>query len=144
MTPLVSSSFNIGAFRRRAREPSILGTGRKQQQDITTTTVTQDQSTESDEEEGEEFAPDAESTPVNNRRQTRHAVQREEDDAEASPADLEEEVLNSRKRKSTVGPADESERPTKFSRSDDSASGHESDSDSSLSSLSSPQVMSGL
>lgn len=136
MTPLVSSSFNIGAFRRRAREPSILGTGRKTQADTTTTTA-QDHGSDS-ESEGD-FAPEAESTPVNNRRRTRHSV-RQDEEVEASPA--VQEAPSSRKRKSDVGPADDDEaRPSKVPRSQGSASAQDSDSDSELSSLPSPEAM---
>jgi ATP-dependent RNA helicase MRH4, mitochondrial len=134
MTPLVSSSFNIGAFRRRAREPSILGTGRKTNPDTTTTTA-QEPGSESESED--DFAPEAESTPVN-RRRTRQSLRNQEQD-EASP--LVQEASSSRKRKSDVVPAEEDARPSKISRSDDSASVQGSDSDSELSSLPSPQVM---
>lgn len=135
MTPLVSSSFNIGAFRRRAREPSILGTGRKTQPDVTTTT-TNDQGSEDESEE--DFAPEAESTPVNNRRRTRQSLRQDETN-EMSPAI--QEPPSSRKRKSNVDPADDDARPSKVSRPQESLSGQESDSDSALSSLPSPQVM---
>jgi ATP-dependent RNA helicase MRH4, mitochondrial len=56
-TPGISSTFNIGAFRRRARQPSILGTARKNNSSR--------QGSEQPESEADDFAPEAESTPLN-------------------------------------------------------------------------------
>lgn len=134
-TPLVSSSFNIGAFRRRAREPSILGTGRKTQPDTTTTTL---QNQDSDSDEGD-FAPEAESTPVNNRRRTRHSA-RHEQEIEV-PSDEQETLSAAKKRKSNNEMPDDGARPHKVRRSEGSASVQDSNSDSELSELPSPQAM---
>jgi ATP-dependent RNA helicase MRH4 len=123
-TPGVSSSFNIGLFRRRAREPSILGTGRKSRAD--TTTTTQDLDSESE----QEFAPDAESTPLN-RRKTRSSM--------AASRDLSElPVLSASRKRKSDGAPDATDRPEKVMRSDQSGIDIESDSDSDLSSLASP------
>lgn len=130
-TPLVSSSFNIGAFRRRAREPSILGTGRTAQPDVTATT-TQDQDSDSE----VEFAPEAESTPLNRRRSARQSLQKgKEREAEEGGASA------SKKRKSDISAADDDVRPHKVLRSDGENSEQDSDSDSALSSLPSPRAM---
>ncbi|KAG6004244.1 hypothetical protein E4U21_001303 [Claviceps maximensis] len=87
LTPRVSSSFNIGVFRRRAREPSILGTSRQAQSrtggsvagSVTSSkagSVVRDSESdmgelESEDEEG--LAPEAESTPSRTRRQSRRS-----------------------------------------------------------------------
>ncbi|PHH61831.1 hypothetical protein CDD81_7934 [Ophiocordyceps australis] len=65
-TPGVSSSFNIGLFRRRVREPSILGTSRKPSPQRGS--IMQDLRMESDVEGSE---PEDESTPLKNQRRTR-------------------------------------------------------------------------
>ena len=126
-TPSVSSTFNIGVFKRRAREPSILGTSRKARADVTTMTAT---THNSELESEDDFAPEAVSTPVN-RRRTRASLQAEREvsqDEQAKPA--------SRKRKSEEAPGD-AERPEKTSRIEMEVSSDD-DSDSELSSLPSP------
>ncbi|PHH82453.1 hypothetical protein CDD82_5951 [Ophiocordyceps australis] len=65
-TPGVSSSFNIGLFRRRVREPSILGTSRKPSPQRGS--LMQDSRMEID---GERSESEDESTPLNNRRRAR-------------------------------------------------------------------------
>ena len=138
-TPLMSSSFNIGAFRRRVREPSILGTGRKSRPDVTSTTV-QDHESGSDEEEEEEeeedFAPELESTPINNRRRTRASIEQREREASPSLPILS----GSRKRKSDVAP-EPSDRPEKTSRTEEPQPVETSDSESELSSPSPPRML---
>ncbi|KAM4054721.1 ATP-dependent RNA helicase [Hirsutella rhossiliensis] len=123
-TPALASSFNIGLFRRRVREPSILGTSRKPRLEAETTTT-------NDSDVGSEasFEPEAESTPLNGRRPTRRSPQVER---ETSPAQS-----SSRKRKS-VEASDDSDRPDKTSRLEPDAGRAEIDSDSELSILASP------
>ncbi|KAL7798414.1 P-loop containing nucleoside triphosphate hydrolase protein [Trichoderma ceciliae] len=105
-TPRVGSSFNIGLFKRRAREPSILGTNRKPLQEPPTV----DQDSEGDNEE--DFEPEAESTPLNNRRRTRG------DNEFAEPESPEgAESSNPRKRKSLEA-QQSSTRPEKVSRTE--------------------------
>lgn len=101
-TPAVSSSFNISAFKRRAREPSILGTGRKP---LAESAINVSSDTPSDEDE-DDFAPEAESTPLN-RRKTQPAVEAEAAEGSSS--------VRSRKRKS-LGAHEASDRPEKTSR----------------------------
>ncbi|KAG6169823.1 hypothetical protein E4U51_001319 [Claviceps purpurea] len=80
-TPGVSSSFNIGLFRRRAREPSILGVSRRGPRSQTGSatssrvgsragSVVRDSELEMD-SEGDVALPEAESTPSKSRRQSR-------------------------------------------------------------------------
>ncbi|KAG6011539.1 hypothetical protein E4U43_008253 [Claviceps pusilla] len=83
-TPGVSSSFNIGVFRRRAREPSILGGSRRAQSrtgsvagSVTSSragSVAGGSELGELESEGEELAPGAESTPSKSRRQSRRSA----------------------------------------------------------------------
>ncbi|KAK7422889.1 RNA helicase [Neonectria magnoliae] len=140
-TPSISSTLHFGTFRRRAREPSILGTARKPRPDETGT------GQEDNSESEEEFLPEAESTPMNNRRRTQPApnVEDKPEDERESSAEAEENP-KSRKRKSEDALLS-SDRPEKMSRveADDMEDADEpdevpdSDSDSSsLSSLSSP------
>ncbi|KAG5913640.1 hypothetical protein E4U42_000960, partial [Claviceps africana] len=85
-TPGVSSSFNIGVFLRRAREPSILGASRRAQSRTGSAagsvassragSVVPDSEFEEFEElegEGGELAPEAESTPSKSRRRSRRS-----------------------------------------------------------------------
>jgi ATP-dependent RNA helicase MRH4 len=138
-TPGVSSTFNIGAFKRRAREPSILATSRKTGHDNTTLTNTTAATTgaaahNSDvESEEEDFAPEAESTPVNNRRSLRMS----RETTGRRPV--------TRKRKSEES-HENSDRPEKASRTEQekehaaaAAVDVSDNSDSELSSLPSPQ-----
>ncbi|KAI0128825.1 hypothetical protein BJ170DRAFT_347830 [Xylariales sp. AK1849] len=66
-TPGISSTFNIGVFKRRAREPSILGTAQKPRAERPVPQSDSGDKTddEADEEqvEGDEIAPEVESTP---------------------------------------------------------------------------------
>ncbi|KAH7162604.1 hypothetical protein B0J13DRAFT_536496 [Dactylonectria estremocensis] len=136
-TPSISSTLHFGAFRRRAREPSILGTARKPRPDETGTA--QEDSSESE----EDFLPEAESTPLNNRRRTQPSAHVEDEREE--PPEVGDKP-KSRKRKSEDALLS-SDRPEKMSRIevDDSEHGDELDADadddsdsSSLSSISSP------
>ncbi|KPM43521.1 hypothetical protein AK830_g3030 [Neonectria ditissima] len=140
-TPSISSTLHFGTFRRRAREPSILGTARKPRPDETGT------GQEDNSESEEEFLPEAESTPLNNRRRTQPALNVEnQPEDEHDSADEADGNLKSRKRKSEDAVLS-SERPEKMSRVEaddvegadepDEVPDSESDS-SSLSSLSSP------
>ncbi|UKZ54917.1 hypothetical protein TrVGV298_008731 [Trichoderma virens] len=105
-TPRVGSSFNIGLFKRRAREPSILGASRKALEEPSA--VVQD----SEEGSEEEFEPEAESTPLNNRRRTRG------NDEIGEPESPETaESSNPRKRKS-LEVQQSSTRPEKVSRTE--------------------------
>ncbi|TQV94610.1 ATP-dependent RNA helicase Mrh4 [Cordyceps javanica] len=120
-TSALTSSFNIGAFRRRAREPSILGTARRGGP----RSETSGRGAQSDlESEGEGyFAPEAESTPLHNRRRTRASL--------ASAANVSTDTARAtRKRKSEA--AAEAERAAKTTRTEDT------DSDSEISDLTSP------
>ncbi|KAI0098957.1 hypothetical protein F4776DRAFT_526343 [Hypoxylon sp. NC0597] len=98
-TPGVSSTFNIGMFKRRAREPSILGTAQKPRPQR----IEPDPEPESEEEDGEEaggedgFAPEAESTPLkrSKRRSAETEIEVERTPPQPSPS------VNPRKRKST-------------------------------------------
>lgn len=128
-TSALTSSFNIGAFRRRAREPSILGTTRKGPR-----SETSGRGAQSDLESETEFAPDAESTPLN-RRRTRaslasNATAQRDVSANVSTAT----VRTTRKRKSEAAAE---ERAAKTSRTEDA---EVTDSDSEISELASPQM----
>ncbi|KAI1502759.1 hypothetical protein F5X99DRAFT_151381 [Biscogniauxia marginata] len=94
-TPSLSSTFNIGVFRRRAREPSILGTAQKPrpQRPEPEPDTEIEQAEEQDEAADEDdFAPEDESTPL------RRASQRR---SEAAAATAASPSTNPRKRKST-------------------------------------------
>ncbi|KAK7743407.1 hypothetical protein SLS62_010600 [Diatrype stigma] len=105
-TPGISSTFNIGVFKRRAREPSILGTAQKQRPQR----PEPEEELESSEEEEEEaagedgFAPEAESTPFkHSKRRSGAAVAAEPQEA---PAETSSDAnANPRKRKSDEGHA---------------------------------------
>ncbi|KAI6785787.1 uncharacterized protein J7T54_006126 [Emericellopsis cladophorae] len=132
-TPLMSSTLNFGNFKRRPREPSILGASRKAVGDTTGTTASNTTSTfargqeESDDEEDlgltlelEGFEePEAESTPISHRRRTRASLRQAK---EASPElpDLSKASVRSRKRKSKSDEAvGGSDRPEKISRTEE-------------------------
>lgn len=138
-TPLMSSSFNIGVFRRRAREPSILGTNRKSRYD-TTGSVTGSVTGSiqgSDVGSDRELSPEAESTPLNDRRRSTRSQAVAERDV---PVDSSV-VPYARKRKSGED-LETSERPEKTSRVN--SPGPETDgseSESELSSLGSPVLL---
>lgn len=109
-TPRVGSSFNIGLFKRRAREPSILGTSREPLEEPPTTG--QDSAVDSE----DDFEPEAESTPLKNRRRTRG------NDEIMEPESPEEaESSNPRKRKSLDTQQDHT-RPEKVSRTEPGSS----------------------
>ncbi|KAI0603049.1 hypothetical protein F4775DRAFT_10052 [Biscogniauxia sp. FL1348] len=102
-TPGLSSTFNIGVFKRRAREPSILGTAQKprpQRPEPEPDTEMEQADDDDDDDEQDEaadeddFAPEDESTPL------RRASQRRSGHAEAAAASPS---ANPRKRKSTEG-----------------------------------------
>ncbi|KAI0844992.1 hypothetical protein F5Y00DRAFT_266087 [Daldinia vernicosa] len=100
-TPGVSSTFNIAMFKRRVREPSILGTAQKPrpQRLEPEPEPESDQDGDEDEEAVDEegFAPEAESTPVKPSKRRSGEVEA----GPASPQDLPR--ANSRKRKSSEG-----------------------------------------
>lgn len=135
-TPSVSSTFNFGRFRRRAREPSILSTDRRPRRETL--------SDDSDLELGGDFAPDAESTPLE-RRQTRAAPESSEPARRTS--------ARTRKRKSTEMEGEQEDRAEKSPRveqpgqeeednedvPDDNEDAANVSDDSSLSSLPSPR-----
>ncbi|OTB08375.1 hypothetical protein M426DRAFT_316996 [Hypoxylon sp. CI-4A] len=99
-TPGISSTFNIGMFKRRAREPSILGTAQKPRPQR----IEPEPESESDEDDEEDlgdedgFAPEAESTPL--RRSKRRS---DEVEVEASQIEPQASRANPRKRKSSEG-----------------------------------------
>ncbi|KAI5926595.1 hypothetical protein F4810DRAFT_655143 [Camillea tinctor] len=96
-TPGLSSTFNIGVFKRRAREPSILGTAQKprpQRSEPEPDTEMEQADDDDDNDEQDDFAPEDESTPL------RRASQRRSGHAEAAAASPS---VNPRKRKSTEG-----------------------------------------
>ncbi|KAF3356625.1 hypothetical protein VdG1_06248 [Verticillium dahliae VDG1] len=144
-TSIISSSFNIGAFKRRAREPSILGTAQKARaprpsDDSSDVDDDQEGTGAQDEDDGEVFAPEAESTPLN-RREVQQSI---EEDLGQEP-DVTSSV-KSRKRKS-IEAQNTSDRPEKSLRRDEPSESNapediggeaaESDDESDLSSLSS-------
>ncbi|KAL4726480.1 hypothetical protein ACLX1H_007162 [Fusarium chlamydosporum] len=141
-TPSISSTLHFGAFKRRAREPSILGTARKQRPEENAV------GQEPDSESEDDFAPEAESTPVNNRRRTQPEAELE---IEVPVSPDVSAALKHRKRKSDDA-LPSSDRPEKISRietdkdqvSEDEAGpapeviDSDDESDSSLSDLGSP------
>ncbi|KAI1469346.1 uncharacterized protein F4812DRAFT_326322 [Daldinia caldariorum] len=102
-TPAFSSTFNIGMFKRRVREPSILGTAQKPRPQPLEPEPEPESEPESDQDEDEEaieedgFAPEAESTPLKPSKRRSGGIEA----GSASPQDLP--PSNSRKRKSTKG-----------------------------------------
>lgn len=153
-TPLMSSSFNIGVFRRRAREPSILGTHRKSRYD-TTGSVTGSINGSvagsaagsvagsvqgSDAGTDRELTPEAESTPLDARRRSARSKAMA---GEKAQADISA-VSQARKRKSGDD-METGERPEKISRVTPHGDGIDvSDSESELSSLGSPVILPSL
>ncbi|KAF9874067.1 hypothetical protein CkaCkLH20_08439 [Colletotrichum karsti] len=150
-TPGISSMFNIGNFRRRQREPSILGTAQKERAQRPLEPSSEPGSGDEDEDD---FNPEAESTPINNRRRTQPPPAVEPtSESEAEPVTDSQQILapdsqpereaeatssvKSRKRKS-VERHDGDERPGKASRTEPEPELVEDDSDSSLSDLPSP------
>ena len=124
-TPGVSSSFNIGLFRRRARQPSILGTARKPNSE--TGSVAHNSEPESDGDDN--LDPEAESTPLTNRRS-----QQAEQQASPVPAVRRSQ----RKRKSDDAPAEASRQEKAPRLASDGGVDIISDSDSDVSELYSP------
>ncbi|KAI1213242.1 uncharacterized protein F4807DRAFT_410256 [Annulohypoxylon truncatum] len=101
-TPAYSSTFNIGLFKRRAREPSILGTAQKPppQRIEPDPEFESDSESERDEEPAGDnaFAPEDESTPL--KRSKRRSGDTEIDAGQTS---THSPRVNPRKRKSTEG-----------------------------------------
>lgn len=141
----MTTSFSIGAFRRRAREPSILGTTRKGPPSETSGRGGGGVGgAPSDlESEGEELLPDAESTPLHTgRRRTRASLASSTPvvaNTSASAAGQRRTVSATvsagpatKKRKSEAAAAEE--RAAKATRTE------ETDSDSDISDLDSPQM----
>ncbi|KAK3940544.1 hypothetical protein QBC46DRAFT_313632 [Diplogelasinospora grovesii] len=102
-TPSISSTLNLGLFRRRQREPSILGTNRKPLNSRQASVDLENEANEENENEDDslvdDFLPDAESTPLDktkrlSKRLSKGAAQDKE--RESSPA----LPSSSRKRKS--------------------------------------------
>ncbi|KAK1691381.1 hypothetical protein BDP55DRAFT_542498 [Colletotrichum godetiae] len=144
-TPSISSTFNIGVFKRRQREPSILGTAQKERAQRP---IELSSGSESDDEDGEDFEPEAESTPLQNRRRTQPpATELESEsqqvlapDSQPAEKDAEPTSASSRKRKS-IESHEDAERPGKVSRTESEPAPElddDDDSDSELSELPSP------
>lgn len=129
-TPGIGSSFTIGAFRRRAREPSILGTTRRPCSETSAAGGQSDLESEAD------FAPEAESTPLHTRRRTRASLASQQN---GTATIMGSSRLASRKRKSEHA-HDDTARPGKSPRTN----GDQSDSESELSELASPQPHASL
>ncbi|RSM17306.1 hypothetical protein CDV31_003861 [Fusarium ambrosium] len=109
-TPSISSTLHFGAFRRRAREPSILGTARKPRPEE----AGAGQEPDSESEDEEEFLPEAESTPLNNRRRTQPESELEAE-REATP---EASTGPKRRKRKSEDAVPSSDRPEKMSRVD--------------------------
>lgn len=92
-TSSISTTLNFGNFRRRAREPSILGTARKPRTQRSVSRASQASRNASVLGDGDDSGPDGESTPLERRRQTRGSAT----DANAQDGSP---TLPSRKRKS--------------------------------------------
>ncbi|KAL2136571.1 hypothetical protein VTI74DRAFT_2876 [Chaetomium olivicolor] len=93
-TPSISTTLNFGNFRRRAREPSILGTARKARRDRSQSVASQASRNAGILGDADDSGPEGESTPLDKtRRQTRPSVA-------ATGAGEVSPVLPSRKRKS--------------------------------------------
>ncbi|GJC95240.1 hypothetical protein ColKHC_04066 [Colletotrichum higginsianum] len=148
-TPGISSTFNIGMFKRRRREPSILGTAQKERAQRP---IELSSGPESDDEEGDDFEPEAESTPLQNKRKSQPLRATTEPESESQqvlapdsqPVQKEAELSSStasRKRKS-IENHEEADRPVKTPRTEPEAESvpglGDDDSDSELSELPSP------
>ncbi|RYP04713.1 hypothetical protein DL764_004263 [Monosporascus ibericus] len=124
-TPGISSTFNIGIFKRRAREPSILGTARKPLSQRPEPEQEHESELSEHEEaaEEDEFAPEAESTPF------KHTKGRSGEVEQARRASARTDA-NLRKRKSDEG-HERRERPSPHApgRSNPIESIEQSDSD---------------
>ncbi|KAK4240563.1 hypothetical protein C8A03DRAFT_41881 [Achaetomium macrosporum] len=93
-TPSISTTLNFGNFRRRAREPSILGTARKARTQRSRSATSQASRNASVLGDGDDSGPEGESTPINKTRRQTRASLAVSGSREGSP------VLQSRKRKS--------------------------------------------
>ncbi|GKT88273.1 ATP-dependent RNA helicase [Colletotrichum tofieldiae] len=123
-TPGISSKFNIGLFKRRQREPSILGTAQKERAQRP---IELSSGPDTDDEVGDGFEPEAESTPLQNRRKTQPppATEPESESQQVLAPDsqpIQKEAglassTRSRKRKSIEG-HEEAGRPGKASRTE--------------------------
>ncbi|GJC86538.1 hypothetical protein ColLi_09376 [Colletotrichum liriopes] len=147
-TPGISSKFNIGLFKRRQREPSILGTAQKERAQRP---IELSSGPDTDDEVGDGFEPEAESTPLQNRRKTQPppATEPESESQQVLAPDsqpIQKEAgltssTTSRKRKSIEG-HEEAGRPGKASRTEPEPESvpdlGDDDSDSELSELPSP------
>ncbi|KAI5465762.1 hypothetical protein BGZ63DRAFT_374477 [Mariannaea sp. PMI_226] len=122
-TPSISSTLHFGNFRRRAREPSILGTARKALPDETNT----EQADQSESED--EFLPEAESTPVNNRRRTQPAPEVEQEHELSPEEEINTQPSKSRKRKSddAILSSDRPEKSLRLDNDDQDEGGEEQD-----------------
>lgn len=131
-TPGLGSS-NIGAFRRRPREPSILGTSQKPLSETGATAQSSEAESKGEGEgEGEgDFRPEAESTPIYSRRRTRPSLRLGRD-----PSSPPQSAQSGSKRKS-VEPHHGSPQPDEPSCSKPAVE-QDADSDSELSVLASP------
>ncbi|KAF6842443.1 hypothetical protein CMUS01_03087 [Colletotrichum musicola] len=156
-TPGISSTFNIGQFKRRNREPSILGTAQKERAQRPLEPSSEPEAGDDDEDDDvEDFVPEAESTPLNNRRRTQ-TVPAAEPDSETEGVTESQQILapdsqpeieaertasaKSRKRKS-VESHEDTDRPGKTSRTDPELVDDDSDDSdsSSLSDLRTPEL----
>jgi hypothetical protein len=93
-TPSISTTLNFGNFRRRAREASILGTGRKARTQRSQSRASQASGNASVLGDGDDSGPDGESTPLDRTRRQTRASLAAGGSTEGSP------VQPSRKRKS--------------------------------------------
>ncbi|KAK1986985.1 hypothetical protein LZ30DRAFT_703673 [Colletotrichum cereale] len=118
-TPGISSTFNIGLFKRRQREPSILGTAQKERAQRPIELSSGPNSDDDEDDDG--FDPEAESTPLQNRRKTQPppATEPESESQQVLAPDSQpaQKDAASRKRKSTESHA-ETDRPGKASRTE--------------------------
>ncbi|KAH7490892.1 Uncharacterized protein HZ326_31457 [Fusarium oxysporum f. sp. albedinis] len=107
-TPSISSTLHFGAFKRRAREPSILGTARKPRPEENAA----GQEPDSASEDEDDFMPEAESTPLNNRRRTKPETEPEIE----VPASPEVSAGPKHRKRKSEDALPSSDRPDKVSR----------------------------
>lgn len=139
-TPGVSSSLNIGLFRRRAREPSILGTSRKPMPEPSANAEPDDTEMGSE----DDFAPEAESTPLNNRRRTQPSQEPPQQSPSSSSLSPAVSAASESRKRKNEDLHEDSERPEKVSRTEPDEVMEEGESDSDLSDISSPLPPPGL
>ncbi|ENH64644.1 hypothetical protein FOC1_g10013919 [Fusarium oxysporum f. sp. cubense race 1] len=142
-TPSISSTLHFGAFKRRAREPSILGTARKPRPEENAA----GQEPDSASEDEDDFMPEAESTPLNNRRRTKPETE-PEIEVPASPEVSAGPKHRKRKSEDALPSSDRPDKVSRIERDADEESEEEAGpapqvisddaSDSSLSDLDSP------